>query len=76
MEITATELKTNMGKYLSIAKHQDIFITKNGKKVATLTGPQQKKVEMVKSLFGIIPDDGSTLEQTRVERLSRYENTD
>ena len=76
MEITATELKTNMGKYLSIVKHQDIFITKNGKKVATLTGPQQKKVAMVKSLFGIIPDDGLSLEQIKEERLSRYETSD
>ena len=76
MEITATELKTNMGKYLSIAKDQDIFITKNGKRIAILAGPQQKKVKMVRTLFGIIPNDGSTLEQAREERLSRYETTD
>ena len=31
MQITATELKLNMGKYLSMAGKRDIFITKNGK---------------------------------------------
>jgi len=76
MEITATELKTNMGKYLSIVKDQDIFITKNGKKVATLSSPKEKKVAMVKSLFGIIPNEEKTLEEIREERLTRYETTD
>ena len=76
MEITATELKTNMGKYLDLARTQDIFITKNGRKVATLSGPQQKKVAMVKSLFGIIPNDDTTLEELREERLARYETSD
>ena len=31
MIVTATELKTNLGKYLEIARQQDVFITKNGK---------------------------------------------
>ena len=37
MIITATEFKTNLGKYLEIAASQDIFITKNGKSIARLT---------------------------------------
>jgi len=37
---------------------------------------RQRKVEFVKSLFGIIPNDGTTLEKLRAERLSRYENND
>jgi hypothetical protein len=28
----------------------------------------------MKSLFGIIPDDGTTLEQAREERLAKYES--
>ena len=42
MIITATEFKTNLGKYLDlIAKAQeDIFITKNGKTIARMTNPQ------------------------------------
>ena len=37
MIVTATELKTNLGKYLELASSQDIFITKNGKSIARLT---------------------------------------
>jgi antitoxin (DNA-binding transcriptional repressor) of toxin-antitoxin stability system len=39
MEITATELKTNLGKYLTAAAEEDIVITKNGKVIARLMGP-------------------------------------
>ncbi|GBU20772.1 hypothetical protein R80B4_00657 [Fibrobacteres bacterium R8-0-B4] len=35
---------------------------------------RQRKVEFVKSLFGIIPDNGMSLTELREERLSRYEN--
>ena len=37
--VTATEFKTNLGKYLEMAMKQDIFITKNGKNIARLTSP-------------------------------------
>ena len=76
MLITATEFKNNIGKYLSIIEKEDVFITKNGKPVAKLSNTKQDKTEIVKSLFGIIPNDGTTLEQAREERLARYENTD
>lgn len=56
MSITATELKTNLGKYLMLAETADIYITHNGKVVA-------------KSLFGILPAD-VTLEEAREERLN------
>jgi len=70
MSITATELKVNLGKYLLLAETEDVFITKNGKVVAKLTNPYQDKVEIAKSLFGIIPPD-VTLEETRSERLNK-----
>lgn len=70
MSITATELKTNLGKYLMLSATEDIFITKNGKVVAKLTNPFQDRVDIAKSLFGIIPDD-MTLEETKEERRSR-----
>ena len=34
---------------------------------------KQNKVEIAKSLFGIIPDDGTTLKEVREERFARYE---
>ena len=69
MSITATELKMNLGKYLLLAETEDIFITKNGKVVAKLTNPNADRVEMAKSLFGIIPA-GVTVEEAREERLN------
>lgn len=75
MQITATEFKNNIGKYLALASKEDIYITKNGKSIAKLTNTKQDKVEMAKSLFGILPADAS-LEQAREERLNRHERID
>ena len=70
MSITATELKMNLGKYLLMAETEDIYITRNGKVIAKLTNPNQDRVDMAKSLFGIIPAD-ITLEEARKERLDQ-----
>lgn len=70
MSITATELKTNLGKYLLLAETEDIYITKNGKVIAKLTNPYQNRVDIANSLFGILPAD-ITLEEAREERLSK-----
>ena len=70
MSITATELKNNLGKYLMLAATEDIFITKNGKVVATLSNPHQDRVDMAKSLFGILPAD-ITLEEAKTERFNQ-----
>ncbi len=70
MSITATELKLNLGKYLKLAEHEDIFITRNGKVVAKLSNPNADRVEMAKSLLGVIPSD-ITIEKAREERISR-----
>ena len=70
MSITATELKNNLGKYLMLAATEDIFITKNGKVVAKLSNPHQDRVDMAKSLFGILSAD-ITLEEAKSERLNQ-----
>ena len=70
MSITATELKSNLGKYLMLAATEDIFVTKNGKVVAKISNPYQYRVDISKSLFGILPAD-VTLEEAREERLDR-----
>lgn len=70
MSITATELKLNLGKYLVLAETEDIYITRNGKVVAKLSNPFQDRVDMAKSLFGILPSDIS-LEESREERLNK-----
>ena len=72
MSITATELKENLSYYLSLAKTETIFITKNGKDIAVLSSPVEKKIESLMALKGIIPDNGMTVEDYRDERLSKY----
>lgn len=68
MSITATELKTNLGKYLALAEKEDIYITKNGRQVAKLTSPYRKKLDIVKRLAGSVPDTMS-LAESKEERL-------
>ena len=70
MSITATELKENLSKYLMLSITQDIFITKNGKVISKLTNPFQNRVDIAKSLIGVIPDNIS-LEEARRERLEK-----
>ena len=69
MSITATELKLNLSKYLLLAETEDVFITRNGKVIAKLTNPYQDRVDVAKSLFGILPSD-MTLEESKEERLN------
>lgn len=57
MSITATELKINLDKYLMLAETEDIYITHNGKVIAKLSNPYQDRVDVAKSLFGILPND-------------------
>lgn len=70
MSITATELKQNLSKYLLLAEKEDVYITRNGKVIAKLTTPYQDRVDMAKSLFGILPGDIS-IEKVREERLGK-----
>ncbi|MGN0361640.1 MAG: type II toxin-antitoxin system Phd/YefM family antitoxin [Bilifractor sp.] len=70
MSITATELKKNLGKYLLLAETEDIYITRNGKVVARLSNPNQDRVDIAKSLFGILPADVS-LDDAKKERLDK-----
>ena len=72
MIVTATEFKTNLGKYLDMAASQDIFITKNGKNIARLTSPAVNKLALLDDLVGIVPQEKAMDENTiREERLSR-----
>jgi prevent-host-death family protein len=45
MEITATELKLNLGKYLAAANEEPVTITKNGKAIAQLIGLRAYKYD-------------------------------
>ncbi len=68
--ITATELKTNLGKYLQLAEQEDVLITRNGKAIAKLTSPYKNQMALVESLFGILPPD-ITVEEAIEERTGK-----
>lgn len=68
MSITATELKSNLSKYLLLASTEDVYITQYGKVVAKLTNPFQDRMNIAQSLFGILPQT-TTYEEAREERL-------
>ena len=70
MSITATELKMNLRKYLLLSATEDVYITRNGKVIAKLTNPFQERVDLAKSLFGILPDDAS-LAQAKEDRAGK-----
>lgn len=67
-QISVSELKTNAGKYVTMAQTQDIFITKNGKLIARLTTAKPDKVAAAKALFGILPNNVD-LDEAREDRL-------
>ena len=72
MIVTATEFKTNLGKYLELAAKQDVFITKTGKSIARLTSPSINKLSILDDLVGIIPpQEDIDTDRMKDERLSR-----
>ena len=70
VQVTATELKNNLGKYLKKSEFEDIYITKNGVVVSVLSNPNQSKLQMLDDLKGIAPDMNMTDEELRSERIS------
>ena len=77
MEITLTELKGNLGKYVMMSQEEDILITKNGKIISRLTEPFAKRKEkmekqkILERLAGSAKGEHMTLDEIRAERLSR-----
>ena len=71
MVITATELKANMGRYLNAVSKDDVYISKNGKVVAKLSGLKQDKQAILDSLVGITAHKTVDLDEAKKERLDR-----
>lgn len=69
IQVSLSELKTHIGKYVELAKREVVFITKNGRRVAKLTSATPDKATAAKSLFGVLPPDAD-LDVARQERLS------
>ena len=76
MIITATELKANIGKYLSLADAEEVLITKNGRGVAKLVSLRGGKGSSLRSLRGVLKGVDATRESIREERLLKYDKGD
>jgi prevent-host-death family protein len=78
MQITLTELKGNLGKYVEMSRDEDILITKNGKIISRLTEPFAKRKEkmekqrIIKELIGSAKGEYMSLDDIRAERLARH----
>ena len=57
MIVTATEFKTNFGKYLDMIAKEDIFITRNGKTIAKVVNPQISAVDSLRGILKTVPYD-------------------
>lgn len=75
-QVTATELKMNLGRYLEMVLSEDIWITKNGKTVAKLINPNVSAVDSISGILkGRVPDNMDR-HSLREERISRCANDD
>lgn len=73
MIVTATEFKTNFGKYLEMVTKEDIFITRNGKTIAKVINPQVSAVDSLRGMLKGVPVD-IDFDSLQEERLSKYED--
>ena len=69
MVVTATEFKTNIGKYLALVDSEDIFITKNGRSIAKVVSAKNGETPITDSLYGIIKGMDMSDGEIREERL-------
>jgi len=74
LQISATDLKLNLGKYLSLVGREEIQITKNGKAIAILAPPKQAQ-SWVDDITGVIPNTELDAKNIKGERLAnKYES--
>ena len=72
MEVTATEFKTNLGKYLDLVATENIWITRNGKTVAKVINPNVSSVDLLSGVLAGKADPDTDRRMIREERLNRY----
>ena len=70
MLITATELKTNIGRYLDAASNEDVFISRKGKIIAKISNPAKDKVALLDELAGIADNVSLSAGEIRDQRLA------
>ena len=79
MNVTLSDLKVNVGKYVDLAETEDVIITKYGKPAAKIIRYNKEpwymkklpeKITSVENLFGTLPND-IDLDDVRTERLAK-----
>jgi len=79
MNIALSKLKINIGKYIDFSEKEDIYITRNGKRVAKIIGINRDRSADMKSMFGIAklppeysdPEYDPNYEKLRDERVAQ-----
>ena len=78
MLVTATDLKTNLGKYLDLLDTDDIIVTRNGRRIARIIREEEDVLAEVQSLYGILStaNDGDTAtgHSIQEERMTRHDS--
>lgn len=68
--ITATEFKTNFGKYLSLANKEEIAITKNGKVITMMSPPKTDEWnDFFNEFCGIAKEEDADLNDPRIAHM-------
>lgn len=77
MQISLSDLKINVGKYVDLAETEDVIITKYGKPAAKIIRFDKEpwhmkaipeKITSIEQLFGTLPSDVD-LDDIKTERL-------
>jgi len=80
IQVSATEFKNNVGKYIKLSEKEDILILRKGKAVAKLTSVSKNEKEIAYSrLLGMIKQSEPVTEEIdlddiRKERLRKYDS--
>lgn len=53
MEVRSTEVQNNFGTYLKYAQYEDVFVTRNGKRVAVLQGYDSFRLAEGESMYDV-----------------------
>jgi len=80
IQVSATEFKNNVGKYIKLSEKEDILILRKGKAVAKLTAASKNEKEIAYSrLLSMIKQSEPVTEEIdlddiRKERLRKYDS--
>ena len=73
-QITATELKNNLGYYMELSFTEDVYVTKNNKVITVLTNSEKHRLALIDQLsgsFGKINEDVDYDEILKQELMKR-----